>query len=200
MRHALHRRRVSHRRHTEVRRPNQRLLLSGPAASTFELAAAAGAADPCSRSADVRRQTRARPHLWLLATSAPLAPRASPMLRLALAATIPVALGLFLGGLAATRRGWPWMWTVLGLAAVCGVAYWGHGWEPDSDPVQRFGAPLAIYLPPLSLGGLTLLGFGRSGLSIPRLLAIALGWAAANLFMAQFFFVLGCSGGLWECP
>jgi hypothetical protein len=121
------------------------------------------------------------------------------MVRLALFATLPVILGVTAAGYVGNRRGAAALWTVLAVTIALAVIIWGL--QAASAPfTQRFIAPIAVYLPPLVLAGVALSALGRARWTLKTVSLVAIGAAASNVLLAQFFFVLGCVGSLWECP
>ena len=121
------------------------------------------------------------------------------MLEIALFATVPVVLGVAAAGYFGARRGTTALWITLGATIAVAAVAWGL--QTGSAPfVQRFIAPTAVYLPPLLLAGAVLSFLGRPSWTAKTVSLVAIGAAAANIFLAQFFFVLGCAGGLWDCP
>jgi hypothetical protein len=121
------------------------------------------------------------------------------MIRLALQATLPVLIGVLLAGWLGQSRGTGALWAGLAMTALVAVALWG---VPMSTApfLQRYGAPLAVYVPPLLLAGVALCLLGKASWTVPTVSLLALVAAASNIFLAQFFFVLGCAGNMWECP
>jgi len=85
-------------------------------------------------------------------------------------------------------------------ARVCAaVTPWVALSPPDASLAQRFGAPLAVYLPPLLLAGAAFTGLGRPRWTPKTVRYLALGTAFANLLLAQLLFRIGCSANLWAC-
>lgn len=121
------------------------------------------------------------------------------MLGVALRATIPVFVGVVLASMFGSARGVHALWATVVVVTALASAVWGL--ETTGAPfAQRFLAPLAVYAPPLLLGGMLLAILGRTRWRMPYVLPIAIGLALANLFLAQYFFVAGCAAGFWECP
>jgi hypothetical protein len=122
------------------------------------------------------------------------------MAQLALLATVPVLLGVAAAGYLGAIRGARALWTALAFTLVLAVLVWGWWGSGLSPFVQRFVAPIAVYLPPLTLAGVALSLLERPRWTVKTVSLVAIGAAASNIFLAQFFFVLGCAGGLWVCP
>ena len=117
------------------------------------------------------------------------------MIQLALFATVPVLLGV----VAAGYRGA--LVLSMTLAASIAIAALAWGLETTSAPfAQRFLAPIAVYLPPLTLAGIALMLVGRARWTATTVGLVAIGAASSNILLAQYFFVAGCAAGLWECP
>jgi hypothetical protein len=121
------------------------------------------------------------------------------MIGLALQATLPIFLGVLLAGWLGRRRGAPALWAGLSATALIAVGVWGMPMS-DAPLVQRYGAPLAVYVPPLLLAGVALSLLGRPRWTVAAVSLLAGAVAASNILLGQFFFVLGCAGNLWECP
>jgi hypothetical protein len=121
------------------------------------------------------------------------------MIGLALQATVPVFLGVLLAGWLGRRGGAVALWAGLSATALLAVVLWRM---PMSDAllVQRYGAPLAVYVPPLLLAGVALSLLGRPRWTVPAVALLAVAVAVSNILLGQLFFVLGCAGNLWECP
>src|SRR5262245_32226597 len=122
------------------------------------------------------------------------------MLRLILVATLPVMVGTLISGVLGARLGTWALWAGI-LAAIC-LAVLGLGLQEPSatSAIGRWGTPLAVFAPAFILAGCVLSLQGLSTLTLGRISSIAVIIGLANLFLAQFFFVLGCTGDLWECP
>ena len=121
------------------------------------------------------------------------------MVQLALFATVPVLLGVAAAGYLGARRGAFVLWTTIAASIAMGALAWGL--ETTSAPfAQRFLAPIAVYLPPLTLAGIVLMLLGRPRWTAKTVGLVAIGAAASNIVLAQYFFVMGCAGRLWECP
>jgi hypothetical protein len=122
------------------------------------------------------------------------------MIGLVLFATIPVILGVVVAGYLGATRGSLVLWVTLAGVAVLAAVLWGLQAPPSAPFVQRFVAPISVYLPPLLLAGAILSALGRPRWTTKTLTLLALGAGLANVFLAQFFFVLGCAAELWVCP
>ena len=120
------------------------------------------------------------------------------MFTLALWVTVPVFLGIVAAGFFGIRSGSGVLWTVLAISCLAAAIAWGI--NEDGGPfVQRFIAPLVFYVPPMALAGTALALLGRPKWNTRTVLPIALLAAVANIFLAQWSFVMGCAAGLWEC-
>jgi hypothetical protein len=121
------------------------------------------------------------------------------MIRFALLATLPVLLGVLVAGWLGRKRGAIALWACLGATAIICVGVWGAPMS-DAPLLQRYGVPFAVYVPPLLLAGGVLSMLGRPRWTVASVALLAMVVAASNIWLGQYFFVLGCTGNLWECP
>jgi len=118
---------------------------------------------------------------------------------LVLMVTFPVLVGVLVAGWLGRNRSAGALWMALGATFLAAVTPWVALSPPDASLAQRFGAPLAVYLPPLLLAGAAFTGLGRPRWTPKTVRYLALGTAFANLLLAQLLFRIGCSANLWAC-
>jgi len=121
------------------------------------------------------------------------------ILRLLLLATIPVLLGVGIGGYAWLRSGSRGLWMGLASVGLAAVLLWALR-STEGSFAERFIAPVAVYFPALLLGGAVLALSGRRRWTTFRVGFLAIGMAVLNVWLAQFFFIVGCAADWWVCP
>jgi NhaP-type Na+/H+ or K+/H+ antiporter len=114
--------------------------------------------------------------------------------------TFPVLVGVLVAGWLGRNRGTAALWLALGTTCLAAVTPWIALAPADATLVQRFGAPLVVYLPPLLLAGGAFTGLGRARWTRRTVRYLALATAFLNVALSQFLLVLGCSSALWKCP
>jgi hypothetical protein len=121
------------------------------------------------------------------------------MTLLVLMVTFPVLVGVLVAGWLGRNRSTGALWMALGATFLAAVTPWIAMAPPGATTAQRFGAPLAVYLPPLLLAGAAFTGLGRPRWTAKTVRYLALGTAFVNLLLAQLLFMIGCSARLWAC-
>jgi hypothetical protein len=122
------------------------------------------------------------------------------MTLLVLMVTFPVLVGVLVAGWLGRNRSTAALWLALGTTCLAAVTPWVALAPPDASMAQRFGAPLAVYLPPLLLAGAAFMALGRPRWTTKTVRYLALGTAFMNVILSQLLFVAGCSAKLWGCP
>jgi hypothetical protein len=119
---------------------------------------------------------------------------------LVLMITFPVLVGVLVAGWLGRHRSTGALWLALGATCLAAVTPWAALASPGASMMQRFGAPIAVYLPALLLAGAGFTALGRARWTPKTVRYLAFGTAFVNLILSQYTFVLGCSADLWVCP
>jgi len=118
---------------------------------------------------------------------------------LILMVTFPVLVGVMVAGWLGRNRSEGALWMALGATFLAAITPWIALAPPDASMAQRFGAPIAVYLPPLLLAGAAFTGLGRARWTARTVRFLAFGTAFVNVLLAQVLFMIGCSAKLWAC-
>ena len=118
---------------------------------------------------------------------------------LILMVTFPVLVGVMVAGWLGRNRSEGALWMALGATFLAAITPWIALAPPDASMAQRFGAPIAVYLPPLLLAGAAFTGLGRARWTARTVRFLAFGTAFVNVLLAQILFMIGCSAKLWAC-
>jgi NhaP-type Na+/H+ or K+/H+ antiporter len=119
---------------------------------------------------------------------------------LVLMVTFPVLVGVLVAGWLGRHRSTAALWLALGTTCLAAVTPWIALSPPDASMAERFGAPFAVYLPPLLLAGAAFTALGKPRWTAKTVRYLAFGTALVNVILSQFLFVAGCSANLWGCP